>query len=138
VILLLSHVQTPAGREVVEWAAQGLSGSSNTVESVDLDVVFAEATGLITRAPAVRELRERFRGADLVVYVGDQVIFADGGGVHLRQVSTWAEEAAVPVVALAPHIEISTRELRTLGVEAGYGVSSPADVAAVVQTWLPA
>lgn len=138
-VLLLTHVFTPAGRDVVTWAAQGFQVVNPAqVLVIDLDVVFAEATGVITRAPAVRELRDRFKGADLIVYIGDQVIFADGGGPHLRQVSTWAEEAAVPVIALAPTVEISTRELRTLGVEAGYSVASLSDVEAIVRTWLPA
>jgi hypothetical protein len=86
----------------------------------------------------LRTYAGRFRGAELVVYVTVTLSFADTGGPYLRQVSTWAEACACPVIVAAQTTQISTRELRTVGVEAAYQAETEADVARMVSTWMPA
>jgi len=75
-------------------------------------------------------------GADLVVYITEEVHFADSGGPVLIRVARWAQTLCVPVIAVARQCWISTRELRTVGVEAGYAVASAEDMRTVVATWV--
>jgi len=76
-------------------------------------------------------------GADLVVFVTEEVQFADSGGPVLKRVAVWAQQQCVPVIAVARQCWISTRELRTVGVEAGYAMAGVEDVRSVVGTWIP-
>jgi len=84
----------------------------------------------------LREISQHFRGKDLAVYIADEVGFGDAGGPALRQVTSWAARELVPVIIMASVCRISTRELRILGVEAGYDVATEEDVRRVVQTWV--
>ena len=77
-----------------------------------------------------------FRDKDLAVVVADEIGFLDSGGPVVRQVASWAQHWAVPVIVVASRCEISTRELRTVGVEAAYAVGSAEDVRKVVRTWI--
>jgi len=74
--------------------------------------------------------------ADLIVYLASDITFSDAGGPQLRQVAAWAATRCIPVIALAHHTHISTRELRTVGVEAGYEITCDLDVAQIAQTWV--
>ena len=108
---------------------KGFNDGGADVESLEIDDVRTTLDGL-------REISQHFAGKDLAVYVTDEVGFADGGGPYLRQVCSWAERGLVPVIVMVCACRISTRELRTLGVEAGYEVATEEDVRRVVQTWL--
>ena len=109
---------------------KGFRDGGADVERLDLD-------DLTTSLDGLREVSQRFADKDLAVYVADEVGFADGGGPYLRQVSSWAERGLIPLVVVASSCRISTRELRTLGVEAGYEAANEEDVRRVVQTWIP-
>jgi len=111
---------------------RGFSDAGADVERLDLDGLDA----MVPLGPVLREMAQHFIGKDLAVLVADEVSFADGGGPYLRQVSSWAQAALVPVIVVASSCRISIRELRTLGVEAGYEVTSDEDVRRVVQTWV--
>jgi len=111
---------------------KGFQDAGTDVEALSLDGLDA----LIPLGSVLKEMARHFTGKDLVVYIADEVTFADGGGPYLRQVSSWAEQALVPVIVIANVCRISTRELRTLGVEAGYEAVTDEDVRRVVQTWV--
>ena len=111
---------------------KGFRDAGTDVESLNLDGLDAP----IPLGSLLRETAQHFTGKDLAVYVADEVTFGDGGGAYLRQVSSWAEQALVPVIVIASLCRISTRELRTLGVEAGYEAATDEDVRRVVQTWV--
>lgn len=118
---------------LTEVAAQEFAARGAEVDRLDLD------RALNTPIPTVAHLREisqLFQGRDLIVYITDAVTIADGGGPMLRQVSAWAETACTPVIVLASQCRISTRELRTLGIEAGYEAATREDVRRVAQTFL--
>jgi hypothetical protein len=72
---------------------------------------------------------------ELVVWVADQVGFGDGGGPGLRRVAAAAGRRLVPMIVVAGQCWISTREWRTLGVEAGYQVTDPGQLAVIASTW---
>jgi len=105
-----------------------------TIETLDMDE--ALGTTPIPTVSLLNDLAQRFHHKDLIVFATDEVRFADGGGPVLRQVSTWAETALIPVIVMACHCRISTRELRTLGIEAGYEVATLDEARRVAQTWV--
>ena len=75
-------------------------------------------------------------GCDLVVYLTEELGFADGGP-QLMSVAEASNERLVPVILVAAQCRVSTRELRTWGVEAGYEVSCLDDVVRIARTWVP-
>jgi len=125
-LLVTFRTTSVRGRELAGWAEDGFAAAGWTVSRVDLDAVAGRSA-----------LAAQFTGLDLVAFATDRVVFADGGGPDLRRVARWAEAAAVPVIALAEQVEISTRELRTLGVETAYQIDSAAAVGRVVANWTP-
>jgi len=112
---------------------RGFRDAGAEVETLDLD----ELASWIPHGSRLREISQHFIGKDLVVYISDEMTFADSGGPYLRQVASWAESGCVPVIVVASTCRISTRELRSMGVEAGYKVATGEDVRRVVQTWAP-
>jgi len=74
----------------------------------------------------VARLGETVRRADLVVVVADALDFGSAGGEVVTAARAWAEAASLPCVAVCRSVRISSRELRTLGIEAAYGLE-PAD-----------
>ena len=118
--------------ELYSLVEQGFTDAGAEVERCELPDV---ATVIPLRSD-LREISQHFGGKDLVVYVADEVGFGDAGGPVLRQVTSWAARALVPVIVMASVCRISTRELRILDVEAGYEVATGEDVRRVVQTWV--
>lgn len=91
--------------------------------------VLAEACGLERSLPQ----------ADLVVLVLAALDFG-GTGVDLaRAAAGWAEAAGVACVVVAEQVVVPARELRSWGVEAGYGLAPGDDLPAlarrVATTW---
>jgi len=121
-------------RETKRLAEAEFEQAGAAVETLDMDETLG--TTPIPTVSLLNDLAQRFHHKDLVVFATDEVRFADGGGPVLRQVSTWAETALTPVIVMAPHCRISTRELRTMGIEAGYEVTTNAEARRVVQTWV--
>ena len=118
--------------ELTSLVEKGFREAGVDVERLDLGGL----GDMIPLGTVLREMSRRFIGKDLAVYVTDELTFADGGGPYLRQVSSWAGARLVPVIVVASTCRISTRELRTLGVEAGYAVSDDQDIRRVVHTWV--
>lgn len=75
--------------------------------------------------------------ADLVVAVAEALDFGGAGMAETLAAATWAEQALVPCVAVAASVQISGRELRTLGVESAYevGLDVASGAAGVARTW---
>jgi len=75
--------------------------------------------------------------ADLVVLVTDVLDFGGAGIAEARAAAAWAEMGLVPCVAIAGRVQISSRELRTLGVESAYelGVGVAEEAARIARTW---
>ncbi|MCL2482580.1 MAG: hypothetical protein FWF43_04025 [Propionibacteriaceae bacterium] len=115
--------------------------------STDVQSAFTPPADPSHRHSVARDASDRIRacddggrsglGADLVVFVTEEVQFADSGGPVLKRVAVWAQQQCVPVIAVARQCWISTRELRTVGVEAGYAMAGVEDVRSVVGTWIP-
>ncbi len=137
VVMLATWVSTTQGRDMVDLVARGLRQAGAEVDRLDLSLGFDETAGepSVIRS-RMHALAASFAGKDLIIYLTEQLTFADGGGPHLRQVASWAEAAVVPVIVAAGQCQISTRELRTLGVEAGYAMTSLDDVRRLAQTWV--
>jgi glycerate kinase len=99
-----------------------------------------ERAALRLAAPAAEPdpLADRLAAADLALGLIDALEFHDGGGPELARLAAAAASAAVPLVALTPCLAISTRELRTVGVEAAYAVDAAAPATVldrIAQTW---
>ena len=75
--------------------------------------------------------------ADLVVVVTEVLDFGGAGMAETRAASAWAEQGLVPCIAVAGQVTISSRELRTFGVESAYEVGDDpaAGAARVAHTW---
>lgn len=76
--------------------------------------------------------------ADLVVLVTDGLDFGGAGMPETRAAAEWASQGLVPCIAVARSVQISGRELRTLGVESAYdlgGGDLAAAAARVAHTW---
>ncbi len=75
--------------------------------------------------------------ADLVVVVTATLDFGGAGIEESRAASAWAQQALLPCIALASRVQISSRELRTLGVESAYelGVEPAGEASRVARTW---
>jgi glycerate 2-kinase len=75
--------------------------------------------------------------ADLVVLVTPALDFGGAGVEELRAAAAWAQQALLPCIALASRVQISSRELRTFGVESAYQLAAdPAGEASrVARTW---
>lgn len=83
--------------------------------------------GAVRTAPAaLAELVDLDRSlalADLLVVVTDALDFG-GAGVPLAQAAAgWAATAGAPCIVVARAVQISSRELRTLGIESAYGLT---------------
>jgi glycerate 2-kinase len=97
--------------------------------------------GVLRTGPqAIGELvgiERSLEAADLVVLVTDVLDFGGAGIAETRAVAAWAEKALVPCVAIARRVQISSRELRTLGVESAYelGSDGAAGASRVARTW---
>lgn len=68
--------------------------------------------------------------ADVIVTGADSVDFGSRGGDVVMFASDIAEEALKPCVAIGRTVEISGRELRTLGIEAAYPLGVPTTASA--------
>ncbi|MCL2736576.1 MAG: hypothetical protein FWD75_08115 [Propionibacteriaceae bacterium] len=134
-ILVVAAVRAPEGDDLVLAVEQGFRDGGCAVDSLDMRAAVMGAQSGTVDSTVLRRGASAVTGKDLVVVVADEVSFADAGGPGLRQVSSWAEARAVPVIVVAGTCQISTRELRSVGVEAGYGVAAADDVRRIVQTW---
>ncbi len=117
------------GRFAAAAAAMGLpqppkgAGAAGGVALAVLAVggTIASSCGAIAE---VARLGRTVEQADLIVVVADALDFGDAGGEVVSAARTWAEAASRPCVALGETVRISARELRTLGIEAAYGLSA--------------
>lgn len=86
--------------------------------------------GQLTSAPAalgsLARVGRTVESADLLVVVADEIDFGDAGGEVVAAARSWAEAALLPCVAVCGEVRISARELRTLGIEAAYGLPAGA------------
>ncbi len=75
--------------------------------------------------------------ADLVVVVTDALDFGGAGVAETQAASSWAAENLVPCLAIADRVHISSRELRTFGVESAYAAEGDLAgcAARVARTW---
>lgn len=137
--------ETAAGdpAPVVEaWRARGAvvaEASLAPLEQWATTVVAGPIAGLTRRPPVAGRIQRTIEASDLLVVLLERIEFRDAGGDVLRQLTAWAEPAGTPVVALARHVRISTRELRTVGVEVAYevdpGPTGEEALARVAGTW---
>ena len=143
---LLVFFRTTSVHEVAlaAWIAQEFGAAGWSVDRFDLDTVSPPlgSPPLGGRFAPIRRsagaaLSAQLSVQDLAVFAADQVVFADDGGPWLRQIAGWAAAAAVPVIAVARRVDISTRELRTIGVEAAYQAGSAAAIRPIATTWTP-
>ncbi|MDR2974468.1 MAG: hypothetical protein LBV00_07120 [Propionibacteriaceae bacterium] len=134
---MLTRVATDGGRAAATWMGQELRRAGVLVDQCSLDQVASDEAGRVSVREQLHQVSSRFTGMDLVVYLADELTMADAGGPWLRQTASWAERALTPVIAVAPTCHVSTREWRSLGVEAGYAVTTPDDARLVVVTWVP-
>ncbi|HSN12852.1 MAG TPA: glycerate kinase [Propionibacteriaceae bacterium] len=97
--------------------------------------------GVLRTGPAViaelLALDASLAAADLVVVVTPVLEFGGAGIEEARAAAGWAQEALLPCIAVATVVQISSRELRTFGVESAYELGSDAAAAAsrVARTW---
>jgi glycerate kinase len=88
--------------------------------------------GSVASAPGalgeVARLGRTVDQADLVVVVADAIDFGDAGGEVVAAARSWAEAASLPCIAVCGAVRISVRELRTLGIEAAYGLDPRAEL----------
>lgn len=97
--------------------------------------------GVVRTGPqAIGELvgiERSLEAADLVVLVTDVLDFGGAGIAETRAAAIWAEQGLVPCIAVAGHVQISGRELRTFGVESAYEVGDDlvGGAARVAHTW---
>jgi len=97
--------------------------------------------GVVRTGPAaIGELvgiERSLAGADLVVILTEVLDFGGAGITETRAAAAWAEQALVPCVAIATRVQISGRELRTLGVESAYevGAEVASGAARIARTW---
>jgi len=97
--------------------------------------------GVVRTGPAVLGelvgIDRSLAAADLVVAVTEALDFGGAGLATTRAAATWAEQALVPCVAVAASVQISGRELRTLGVESAYevGLDVTSGAAGIARTW---
>ncbi len=75
--------------------------------------------------------------ADLVVLVAEVIDFGGAGIAETRAAAAWAERALAPCIAVATSVHISSRELRTFGVESVYelGGEAAAGAGRIAHTW---
>lgn len=97
--------------------------------------------GVVRTGPAVvgelAAIEASLAAADLVVLVAPTLDFGGAGIEEARAAATWAQHALLPCIALATRVQISSRELRTFGVESAYELGTDVPVAAsrVARTW---
>lgn len=74
---------------------------------------------------------------DLIVGVVDEFDFGGAGIAEAHAVAVWAQRAAAPCIMIASRTSISTRELRTHGVEAAYELGDDVEIEAarIARTW---
>ncbi len=99
--------------------------------------------GRLASAPQVLAelsgLEHSLAQADLVVLVMAALDFGGTGVALARVVAGWAESAAVACIVVAERMVVSARELRSWGIESGYGLTPGDDLVAlarrVAATW---
>jgi glycerate kinase len=82
-------------------------------------------------------IERSLEAADLVVLVTEVLDFGGAGIAEARAAAGWAETGLVPCIAIAGRVQISSRELRTLGVESAYelGAEVAEEAARIARTW---
>jgi len=87
---------------------------------VALSAVGAWLTSGPALCAAVAGLEKTAALADVIVTGGDHLDFVRRGGPVVGEVISLAERTLRPCVAVARSVEVSSRELRTFGVEIAY------------------
>ncbi|MGO4956473.1 glycerate kinase [Luteococcus sp. Sow4_B9] len=142
-----------ADQALVDWCAElgdpqlGTTAGAGAVGGLGA-AVLALGGDIVTgpgECARLAGLAATMQAADLVVTGYDALEFGTKGGDLVPMVTGLAEQAMRPVVAVCRRNWISARELRTMGVEEGYGLSSDdrplsteeitAATAPVARTW---
>lgn len=97
-------------------------------------VALSALTAWLTTGPALcaqlASLEATAGAADVIVTGTDQLDFVRRGGPVVGEVIALAERTLRPCVVVARNVDVSSRELRTFGVEVAYPVGGPADITA--------
>lgn len=110
---------TPADRRIAEAAGAGAAGGLGFA-LLALGATYTSGIGLVAEATG---LAADVATHDLVISGEGAFDYSSRAGKVVHGVAQLAQNAARPCIVLAGRVDVGSREMRALGVEAGYSMS---------------
>ncbi|MDR0488645.1 MAG: hypothetical protein LBG99_04470 [Propionibacteriaceae bacterium] len=117
-------VYTPTAIHLIDNVLQGFKDRGANLVAVELPKV------------AEQDFENQLEGHNLLIYVTTEVEGFSAPDPRLITITRKATDHLIPVILITSQCRISTRELRTWGIEAAYEITSPQEAQKVAQTWV--